>query len=61
MWKLLAALVCQEVFYQTILVTTVTQHLGNIASWDENMFCQSGAQPEILIGVGANNIQVSTL
>jgi len=40
MWKLLAALVCQEVFYQTLLLTSVTEPLGNIVSWDENIFCQ---------------------
>jgi len=38
MSKLLAALVCQEVFYQTLLLTSVTEAHGNIVSWDKNIF-----------------------
>jgi len=38
--KLLAALVYQEFFYQTLPLTSVTEPLGNIVSWDENIFCQ---------------------
>jgi len=37
MSKLLAALACQEVFYQTILLTSVTEPLGNIVPWDKNI------------------------
>jgi len=35
MLKLLAALVYQEVFYQTLLLTSVTESLGNIVLWDK--------------------------
>jgi len=35
MSKLLAVLVHQEVFYQTLLLTTVVGPLGNIVPWDE--------------------------
>jgi len=38
MSKVLAALVYQEVFYQTLLLTSVTEPLGNIVPWDENIF-----------------------
>jgi len=27
----------QEVFYQTLLLTSVTEPLGNIVPWDENI------------------------
>jgi len=40
MSKLLPALVYQEVFYQTILLTSVTEPLGNIVPWDKNIFCR---------------------
>jgi len=33
MSKVLAALVCYEVFYQTLLLTSVTEPLGNIVPW----------------------------
>ena len=35
MLKLLAALVYQEVLYQTLLLTSVTESLGNIVLWDK--------------------------
>jgi len=35
MSKLLAALVYQEVFYQTLLLNNVNEHLGNNVPWDE--------------------------
>jgi len=38
MSKLLAALVYQEVFYQTVLLTSVTEPLANIVPWDKNVF-----------------------
>jgi len=38
MSKLLAALVYQEVFYQTLLLTSVIESLGNIVPWDKNIF-----------------------
>jgi len=34
MSKVLAALVSQVVFYQTLLLTGVTERLGNIVPWD---------------------------
>jgi len=38
MSKLLAALVYQEVFfYQALLLTSVTESLGNIVPWDKNI------------------------
>jgi len=37
MSKLLPVLVYQEVFYQTLLLTSVTEPLGNIVSWDKNI------------------------
>jgi len=41
MSKLLAASVYQEVFfYQTVLLTNVTESLGNIRLWDKNIFYQ---------------------
>jgi len=40
MSKLLAALVYQEVFYQTLLLTNVTEPLGDIVQWDKNLFYQ---------------------
>jgi len=40
MSKLLAGLVYQEVFYQTLLLPSVTEPLGNIVSWDKNIFYQ---------------------
>jgi len=40
MSKLLAVLVYQEVFYQTLLRTSVTEPLGNIVPWDKNIFYQ---------------------
>jgi len=40
MSKLLAALVYQEVFYWTLLLISVTEPLGNVVSWDKNIFCQ---------------------
>jgi len=40
MSKLLAALVYQEVFFHTLLLTSVTEPLRNIVSWDKNIFCQ---------------------
>jgi len=40
MSKILAALVYQEVFYQTLLLTNVTEPLGNIVPCDKNAFCQ---------------------
>jgi len=40
MSKILAALVYQEVLYQALLLTSVTEQLGNIVSWDKNVFCQ---------------------
>jgi len=39
MSKLLAALVYQEFFYQTLLLTGVTEPLGNVP-WDKNRFYQ---------------------
>jgi len=50
MSKLLAALVSQEVFYQTSLLTSVTEPLGNIVPWDKNTGtaesgCMTGALP----------------
>jgi len=38
MSKRLAALVYQEVFYQTLLLISVTEPLGNIAPWDKKTF-----------------------
>jgi len=38
--KLLSALVYQEVFYQTLLLTSVTEPLGNIVPLDKNIFYQ---------------------
>jgi len=35
MSKLLAALVYQDVFYQTSLITSVTEPLGNIVPWEK--------------------------
>jgi len=35
MSKLLAALVYQEVFYRTLLLTSVTEPLGYIVPWDK--------------------------
>ena len=40
MSKLLAALVYQEVFYQILLLTSITEPLGNIVPWDKNIFYQ---------------------
>jgi len=40
MSKRLGALVCQEVFYQTLQLTNVTEPLGNIVPWDKNVFYQ---------------------
>jgi len=40
MSKLLAALVYQEVFYQTLLLPIVTKQLGNIVLWDKKFFYQ---------------------
>jgi len=40
MSKLLSALVFQEVFYQTLLLTSVAEPLGNIVPWDRNIFYQ---------------------
>jgi len=37
MSKLLAALACQEFFYQTLLITSVTEPFGNIVPWDKNI------------------------
>jgi len=50
MSKLLAALVYQEVFYQTSLPTRVTEPLSNIVPWDKNTGaavsgCMMGALP----------------
>jgi len=38
MSKLLAALVYQKVFYQTLLLTSATEPLGIIVPWDKNIF-----------------------
>jgi len=35
MSKLLAAFVYQEIFYQTLLLTSETEPLGNIVPWDK--------------------------
>jgi len=35
MSKLLAAFVNQEIFYQTLLLTSVTEPLRNIVPWDK--------------------------
>jgi len=40
MSKLLAALIDQEVFYKTLLLTSVTEPLENIVPWDKNIFHQ---------------------
>jgi len=42
MSKLLAASVYQEAFFtrQTILLTSVTDSLGSIVSWDKDIFYQ---------------------
>ena len=40
MSKLLAALLYQEVFFHTLLLTSVTESLGNIVPWDKNIFSQ---------------------
>jgi len=40
MSKYLAALPDQEVFYQTLLLTSVTESLGNIMPWDKNNIYQ---------------------
>jgi len=40
MSKLLAALFYQEVFHQTLLLTSVMEPLGNIVQWDKNIFYQ---------------------
>jgi len=37
MSKLLAASGYQEVFFQTVLLTSVTESLGNIVLWDKNI------------------------
>jgi len=36
----MAALVYQEVFYQTLLLASVTEPLGNIVPCDTNIFYQ---------------------
>jgi len=40
MSKLLAVFVYQEVFHQALLLTSVTEPLGNIVPWDKNIFYQ---------------------
>jgi len=39
--KPLTALVYQEVFYQTSLITSVTEPFGDIVPWDKSVFYQS--------------------
>jgi len=48
MSKLLAVLFYQEVFYQTLLLTSATEPLGNIVPWDYNVFYQCCLQPNAL-------------
>jgi len=48
MRKLLAALVYQEVFYQTLLLTSVTEPLGNIVPWDKNIIYECYLYPNAL-------------
>jgi len=48
MSKLLATLVYQEVFYQTLLLTSVTESLWNIVLWDKDIFYQCCLQPNAL-------------
>jgi len=40
MSKLLAVCLTRKLFYQTLILTSVTESLGNIVPWDINIFYQ---------------------
>ena len=48
MSKLLAALVYQEVYYQILLLTSVTEPRRKIVLWDKIIFYQCCLQPNAL-------------
>jgi len=56
MSKLLAALVCQEFFYQMLLLTSVTEALGNIVPWDKNIFTNVVFNPTRSLSTQANHL-----